>query len=99
MNAGTDAACRPLRHTRFQNDQRERIAPVERQRLDRLLLDDVAHHGVGGVEALVTALDVYDLRGLADFERRVNHQRGTYFQHRAGLVDSLEAAYFDRDRI
>ena len=88
-----------LHHARLQCDQVQRIAPIERQRRHRALLDDVADHGAGGIDALVAALHLDLFPRRADLQSDVHNQRRADIEHVMHRRENAEAGLIHRDAI
>ena len=81
------------------HEEVERVAAVEREGDDGLLLDDVAEGGVGGLEDFGGGADFNAVGDRADFENDVDGEGGVDLNGVAGADGGFEAGRFDADSV
>jgi hypothetical protein len=82
-----------LNNAGFDHQQRQRIAPVQRQFGYFLVRDDVANGGVRGLKRFGAVLHRDYFGGIADFERDRDIERRTDHQGVAQLLQCAEALH------
>jgi len=88
-----------LHDPRLLEQQRQGIAAVKRQGLDRFLFDDIAYRGIGSLKLLGSSLNGYSFGNLAHFQRNVNRERRSHLQPIISSLESLETLFLNRNRI
>src|SRR2546422_5900058 len=99
MDPRTSAPGGSLHDPRLLEQQRQGIAAVKRQGLDRFLFDDIADGGIGSLKLLGSSLNRYSFGNLAHFQRNVNRERRSHLQPIISSLESLETLFLNRNRI
>ena len=86
------AALAALYHSHAELSQLQVVAPVQRQALDALLVNNLAHVLSFRLQSLRTGLDLDDLRHLAHLEFEVDLRGLSDFQPDTGLAEQQSRA-------
>src|SRR5438128_11132644 len=99
MDPRTSAPGGSLHDPRLLEQQRQGIAAVKRQGLDRFLFDDIADGGIRSLKLLGSSLNRYSFGNLAHFQGDVSRERGSNFPAVMSALESLETLFLNRNCI